>query len=140
MILGHGLAVGEMLLAPGKRAMAGLLGRHPRIDGVWAANDLMALGALEALAEAGRMAKVVGINGLPAAIEHIERGTLLASADFSAFNIAAIATRALLRHLGGQPVPREIMVPAERIDRANCARWKVPFAERPCPAWEEIVR
>ena len=36
-------------------------------------NDLMAFGALEALAEAGRSAKVVGINGLPGAIDHIEQ-------------------------------------------------------------------
>lgn len=134
------MAVGEMLQAPARRAMTALLARHPRIDGVWAANDLMAFGALEALAEAGRTAKVVGINGLPAAIEHIERGTMVASADFSAFNIAAIAVRALLRHLAGQPVPREILTPAELIDRSNCARWKVPFERRPCPAWEEIVR
>ena len=60
--------------------------------------------------------------------------------DFSAFNIAAIAARAVLRHLDGKPVPREIMVPAELIDRSNCRRWKVPFAERPSPAWDEIVR
>ena len=65
----------------------------------------MAFGALDALAEAGRSAKVVGINGLPGGIEHIERGTMLASVDFSAFNIAAIAARAALRHLGGEPVP-----------------------------------
>jgi ribose transport system substrate-binding protein len=135
-----GMAVGEMLQAPAKQAMARLLARHPRIDGVWAGNDLMAFGALEALAEAGRSAQVVGINGLPAAIEHIERGTMLASADFSAFNIAAIATRAALRHLAGKPVPSEIMVPAELIDRANCRHWKVPFEERACPSWEAIVR
>ncbi len=134
------MAVGHLQQPPAKTAMAGLLARHPRIDGVWTANDLMAFGALDALAEARREARVVGINGLPAAIEHIERGTMLASADFSAFNIAAIAARAVLRHLRGEPVPREIMVPAELIDRANCARWKVPFAMRPCPVWEEIVR
>jgi ribose transport system substrate-binding protein len=134
------LAVGHLQQPPAEAAMAALLARHPRIDGVWTANDLMAFGALDALAVAGRTAKVVGINGLPAAVEHIERGTMLASADFSAFNIAAIATRAVLRHLAGQPVPREIMVPAELIDRGNYARWKVPFAERPCPAWDEIVR
>ena len=120
--------------------MAALLARHPAIDGVWTANDLMALGALDALGEAGRTAKVVGINGLPAAIEHIERGTMLASADFSAFNIAAIAAQAVLRHLAGQPVPKEIMVPAELIDRSNYHRFKLPFAERPCPAWHDIVR
>ena len=135
-----GLAVGHLQQAPARDAMAGLLAKHPVIDGVWTANDLMAFGALDALQAAGRTAKVVGINGLPAAIEHIERGTMVASADFSAFNIAAIAARAVLRHLAGQPVPKEIMVPAELIDRSNCQRWKVPFAERACPAWEEIVR
>ena len=135
-----GLSIGHLQQAPAKEAMAALLARHPVIDGVWTANDLMAFGALDALQAAGRTAKVVGINGLPAAIEHIERGTMVASADFSAFNIAAIAARAVLRHLAGQPVPKEIMVPAELIDRLNCQRWKVPFAERPCPAWEEIVR
>jgi ribose transport system substrate-binding protein len=135
-----GLAVGHLQQAPAKAAMADLLATHPVIDGVWTANDLMAFGALDALGEAGRTAKVVGINGLPAAIEHIERGTMLASADFSAFNICAIAARAVLRHLAGKVVPQEIMVPAELIDRSNCQRWKVPFAERPCPAWEEIVR
>jgi ribose transport system substrate-binding protein len=134
------LSVGYLQQAPAAKAMAALLKQHPSIDGVWTANDLMAFGALDALHEAGRTAKVVGINGLPAAIEHIERGTMLASADFSAFNIAAIAARAVLRHLEGQPVPREIMVPAELIDRDNCARWKVPFEKRPCPAWNEIVR
>jgi len=134
------MAVGYLQQEPAKLAMAELLRKHMIIDGVWAANDLMALGALDALAEAGRTATVVGINGLPAAIAHIERGTMLASCDFSAFNIAAIAARAVLRHLRGEPVPREIMVPAELIDRGNCARWKVPFAERPCPAWQEIVR
>ena len=135
-----GLSVGYLQQEPAELAMAALLARHPAIDGVWTANDLMALGALDALGEAGRTAKVVGINGLPAAIEHIERGTMLASADFSAFNIAAIAAQAVLRHLAGQPVPKEIMVPAELIDRSNYHRFKLPFAERTCPAWHEIVR
>ena len=81
-----------------------------------------------------------GISEPLSAIEHIERGTMLASADFSAFNIAAIAARAVLRHLDGQPVPKEITVPAELIDRSNCGRFKLPFAERACPAWQEIVR
>jgi len=101
---------------------------------------MMAFGAVEALAEAGRRAPVVGINGLPEAIANIERGTMLATADFSALNIAAIATRAVLRRLRGEPVPQEILVPAELIDRRNIDRWKVPMIDRPCPKWEEIVR
>ncbi|MBI3197987.1 MAG: sugar ABC transporter substrate-binding protein [Rhodospirillales bacterium] len=135
-----GSHVGYLQQAPARAAMAELLKAHPAIDGVWTANDVMAFGALDALADAGRTAQVVGVNGLPAAIDHIERGRMLASVDFSAFNIAAIAARAVLRHLDGKPVPREIMVPAELIDRSNCGRWKMPFAQRPSPAWDEIVR
>lgn len=135
-----GSQVGYLQEAPARTAMAGLLQAHPHIDGVWTANDVMAFGALKALEEAGRTATVVGINGLPAAIAHIERGTMLASVDFSAFNIASIAAQAVLGHLAGQPVPAEIMVPAELIDRSNCHRWKVPFEQRPIPDWADFVR
>jgi ribose transport system substrate-binding protein len=132
--------VGYLQRAPAREAMAALLAAHPIIDGVWTANDMMAFGAVDALAAAGRRAEVVGVNGLPEAIDNIRRGTMLATADFSALNIAAIATRAVLRHLRGEPVPGEIMVPAALIDRRNIDHWTVPMADRPCPAWGEIVR
>ena len=119
--------------------MARLLAEHAEIDGVWTSNDVMAFGVLEALAAAGRTAKVVGVNGLPEAIANIERGAMQASVDFSAFNIAGIAARAALRHLRGEAVPASIMVPAALIDATNFQRWKVPFALRPTPVWEEIV-
>jgi len=135
-----GTRIGYLQRAPGRAAMDELLAAHARIDGVWTANDMMAFGALDALAAAGRSAQVVGVNGLPEAVAQIERGTMLATADFSALNIAAIATRAVLRHLDGKPVPREILVPADLIDRSNIQNWKVPMAERPCPAWDDIVR
>ena len=132
--------VGYLQRAPARDAMAELLAAHPTIDGVWTANDMMAFGAVDALAAAGRRAEVVGVNGLPEAIANIQRGAMLATADFSALNIAAIATRAVLRHLDGKPVPKEIMVPAALIDRHNIDQWTVPMADRPCPAWDEIVR
>jgi ribose transport system substrate-binding protein len=134
-----GSGVGYFQQAPAREEMARLLAEHAEIDGVWTSNDVMAFGALEALAAAGRTAKVVGVNGLPEAIDNIERGTMQASVDFSAFNIAGIAAQATLRHLRGEAVPASIMVPAALIDRTNFQRWKVPFALRPTPVWEEIV-
>jgi len=134
-----GSGVGYFQQAPAREEMARLLAEHAEIDGVWTSNDVMAFGVLEALAAAGRTAKVVGVNGLPEAIDHIERGTMQASVDFSAFNIAGIAAQAALRHLRGEAVPASIMVPAALIDRTNYQRWKVPFALRPTPTWEEIV-
>jgi ABC-type sugar transport system substrate-binding protein len=134
-----GSGVGYFQQAPAREEMTRLLAEHAEIDGVWTSNDVMAFGVLEALAAAGRAAKVVGVNGLPGAIDHIERGTMQASVDFSAFNIAGIAAHAALRHLRGEAVPASIMVPAALIDRTNFQRWKVPFALRPTPVWEEIV-
>jgi ribose transport system substrate-binding protein len=134
-----GSGVGYFQQAPAREEMARLLAEHAEIEGVWTSNDVMAFGALEALAAAGRTAKLVGVNGLPEAIDNIERGTMQASVDFSAFNIAGIAAHAALRHLRGEAVPASIMVPAALIDRTNFQRWKVPFAVRPTPVWEEIV-
>jgi ribose transport system substrate-binding protein len=136
-VLGSG--TGAFQEQPARLAMARLLAQHPHIDGVWTGNDLMAFGALDALAEAGRRAQVVGINGLPGAIERIEQGTMLASVDFSAFNIATIAARAALRYLGDEPVPAQIMIPAVLIDRTNFSAWQVPFAARPLMAWEDVA-
>ena len=134
-----GSGVGSFQQSPARAEMTRLLAEHAEIDGVWTSNDVMAFGVLEAMAAAGRTAKVVGVNGLPEAIDHIERGTMQASVDFSAFNIAGIAAHAALRHLRGEAVPASIMVPAALIDRTNFQRWKVPFALRPTPVWEEIV-
>ena len=134
-----GSACGLNLRPEGRAAMQDLLSRHPRIDGVWCSNDVMAYGAPEALDAAGRPAKVVGVNGLSEAIENVEKGRMLATVDFSAFKICKIAAEAALRHLRGERVRREIMVPTVLIDRANLAQWKLPLEQRPCPAWDEIV-
>ncbi|MBT2466820.1 LacI family DNA-binding transcriptional regulator [Streptomyces sp. ISL-66] len=45
---------GDFTETSGQRAMAGLIERHPEIDGVFAASDSMAAGALAALHAAGR--------------------------------------------------------------------------------------
>jgi ribose transport system substrate-binding protein len=51
-----------------------------RIGGIWAANDDMALGALQALKAAGRdNVKVVGIDAVPEAIKAIQDGTMTAT-------------------------------------------------------------
>jgi ribose transport system substrate-binding protein len=132
-------ACGEFLREPGRRATAELLAAEPRIDGILAANDMMALGAIDALAAAGRRSLVVGVNALPEAIDAIKRGTLLATADFDAFKLAAVATEAALRHLRGEAVPREILLPVQVVDRANCAAWDKPIEAREAPRWEDVV-
>ncbi len=134
-----GQACGMNLRPEGRTAMQSLLDRHPQIDGVWCANDVMAYGVLEALDAAARKAKVVGVNGLSEAIDNVETGRMLATVDFSAFKICKFAAEAALRYLRGEKVPRDIEVPTTLIDRSNVAQWKLPMEQRPCPAWREVV-
>jgi ribose transport system substrate-binding protein len=132
-------ACGELLHEPGRRATTALLAAQPRLDGILAANDMMATGAIEALEEAGRASLVVGVNALPEAIAAIKRGKLLATVDFDAYKIAAVATEAALRHLRGESVPREIMLPVQIVDATNYAPWDKPMAAREAPRWEDVV-
>ena len=119
--------------------MSKVLPALPRLDAVFAANDLMALAAIEVLEAAGRLVPVVGVNALPDAIAAIKAGKLLASADFDAMKIASIATEAALRHLRGERVPREILLRVQIVDAANCAAWDTALEERMCPEWDEVL-
>jgi ribose transport system substrate-binding protein len=133
-------ATGNYQQADGKRVMAGLLRDHPEIDAVLSANDSMALGALEALDEAGRGATVIGINGILPAVKQIEAGKLLATVDFNMFKIGCTATLAALRYLHREPLPDKVMLPAEIIDKSNYKAWLVPVEQRECPDWAALVR
>jgi ribose transport system substrate-binding protein len=122
-----------------RRVMQGLLARGTRIDGLLCANDVMALGAIEAMAAAGKTIPVVGVNALPEAITAIRRGMLLATVDFDATKMGCVATEAAIRHLRGERVPAEILLPVQVVDASNCAPWDRPIEQRECPRWEEVV-
>lgn len=119
---------------------AGLLAGLPRMDGILCANDVMALGAIEALEDAGRRIPLVGVNAIPEAIAAIKSGRLLATVDFDAMAISSIATEAAIRHLRGERVPAEIILPVRIVDATNYQPWDRPFEERECPKWEDVVK
>jgi len=108
---------------------------------VLCANDVMALGVLDALdANAGGGPLVVGVNAIPEAVAAIAAGRMLATADFNAMAMSEIATEAAVRHLRGETIPPEIMLPVRIVDAGNCAAWNAPFAARPSPVWDDVVR
>jgi ribose transport system substrate-binding protein len=132
--------VGNYARTDARTVMAAMLRKYPQIEGVIAANDAMALGALDVMRDAGRTATVVGANGILEAVKQIEAGALLASVDFNTFKMACIGVEAALRSRAGESVPQKIMLAADLIDRSNYKSWLVPTRERACPKWHEIVR
>ncbi|MCA0214915.1 MAG: sugar ABC transporter substrate-binding protein [Proteobacteria bacterium] len=122
------------------QVMENLMQSHPKIDGVFAANDAMAGGVVEALDAANRKANVVGINGTKEAIDAIKAGKMLATGDYNGFMQGCLSTMSAVRSLRKQPVQKDIVFPATVIDKSNYQRWETPVESRTCPTWEEAVK
>ena len=134
-----GTCVGDYVREVARDAVAKWLATNDAPDGILAANDVMALGALDALRAAGRRSAVAGVNAIPEAIAAIRRGEMLATADFNAMQMAALATECAIRHLRGERVPANIELPVAIVDRSNCSEWDLPYEQRPIPTLEETL-
>lgn len=119
------------------QVMENLLQRNPDVNGVLAANDAMAIGALDALNEADAKALVVGINGTKEAVDAIKSGKLLATGDYNGFLQGCIATTIAIRSLRGEPVPKDVTLKPIVIDRTNYEPYDVAVKDRTCPAWDQ---
>ena len=131
---------GDYLRDATLRAGGALLKSGLQFDAILAANDVMALGMLEVLDAAARASVIVGVNAIPDAITAIKAGKLLATVDFDAMKMGCLAAEAAIRHLRGEVLPKEIILPVQIVDRTNCGQWDKPFEERECPRWEDVVK
>jgi len=84
-------------------------------------------------------ASLIGVNAIPEAVKAVKEGKLLATVDFDAMKISCIATEAAIRHLRGEAVPGEIILPVSIVDRSNYQPWDKPLEQRQCPRWDEVV-
>jgi ribose transport system substrate-binding protein len=134
-----GVCLGHYNREKARAAVAEWLRGGASLDACLSANDVMALGALDALREGGRNVAVVGVNAIPEAIVAIKAGEMLASADFNAMRMCQLATECAVRHLRGERVPEKIELPVEIVDRGNYHRWDLPFEERPLPTLAETL-
>ncbi|MGB6641683.1 MAG: sugar ABC transporter substrate-binding protein, partial [Thermoanaerobaculia bacterium] len=108
--------------ARGYTVAENLLQAHPDLDAIFAANDEMALGALEAAAAARRLEHihVIGFDAIPDALTNIRSGRLLGSvAQFPGEmgRLGVLHAVELLRN--GEAPPEEILTRVEMIDRDN---------------------
>lgn len=105
-----------------------------QIKAVWAANDDMALGALEALRAVGLAGKipVVGVDGIPEAIDAIGKGEMIATVSSDAYYQGSIGLAMGVCVLTGQvPLPktwpkekREFYLKLQVITKNNAGRYR----------------
>ncbi|MFV2101039.1 LacI family DNA-binding transcriptional regulator [Micromonospora sp. LOL_024] len=132
-LLGFQLALGERLDArlvakvryydyvSGMHGMRVLLDREPRIDGVVAASDFVAAGALQVLREAGRVVpEDVGIVGFDDSPWAQRTSPALSTVHQPANELGARAADLVLRQLRGAPFePGGILLPTPVVWRAS---------------------
>lgn len=135
-----GTCAGDYVREKARDVVAQWLAANDGFDACLAANDVMALGVIDALRAAGRKAAVAGVNAIPEAIAAIKQGDMLATVDFSAMHMAALATECAVRHLRGERVPAELQLPAQIVERSNCRAWDLPFEQRSIPTLEETLK
>jgi DNA-binding LacI/PurR family transcriptional regulator len=114
------VAYGDFTHESGQRAMTELLIHQPELDAVFAANDMMAVGALRVLRVAGRDVPgdiaVVGFDDIELA-KHTEPP--LTTIHQPIVDQARTMTELLLTQIGGDPVAGPVVLPTELVQRES---------------------
>ncbi|MEU3554947.1 ABC transporter permease/substrate-binding protein [Streptomyces fragilis] len=104
----------------GLDVMTNLLQAHPDVQGVFAENDEMALGAAKALgSRAGKDVQVVGFDGTPDGLKAVEAGTLYASVAQQPTELGRIAVRNALDAAEGKDLKDLVKVPVKVVTKEN---------------------
>ncbi|MBT2507947.1 LacI family DNA-binding transcriptional regulator [Streptomyces sp. ISL-98] len=119
------MAQGDFTVDSGARAMAELLERRPDLDAVFAANDLMAAGALRVLREAGRRVPdevaLVGFDDMVPVAESVTPPLTTVRQDIE--GMGRLMVRLLMKVLseGSREAgaPASVIMPTELVRRAS---------------------
>jgi ribose transport system substrate-binding protein len=126
--------------AEGKKVVAGFLSKFAHVDGILAANDPMAMGAVDALKAANQKALVVGINASREVMDLIKSGDVLGSGDYDTFAQGCLAVEMAVRAIRKENVPRELILKPTVIDKTNYAPFDQPLDKRECPTLGNVDR
>jgi ribose transport system substrate-binding protein len=100
-----------------------MLEAHPEIDALFSANDMMALGAVEAIAAKGKTGKikVVGYDAVDDARKAIGEGAIAASVAQFPSEMGRVAVESADKLLKGEPVPAEQLVRIDLVTKDRLA-------------------
>jgi ribose transport system substrate-binding protein len=101
-----------------------MLQAHPDIDTVFACNDIMALGAIEAIRSANRTGKirVLGFDAIDDARRAVTEGRMEATVAQFPDEMGRSAVETALHAVKGESVPAEVNVRIGLVTRDNAAR------------------
>ncbi|MGG1291000.1 ribose ABC transporter substrate-binding protein RbsB [Bacillus smithii] len=108
----------------GLNVMENILQAQKNIQAVFAHNDEMALGAIEAIKSSGRDIVVIGFDGNDDAIKAIKKGKLSATVAQQPELIGQKSVQAAIDVLQGKKVEKKIAVPLKLVTKENVSKMK----------------
>jgi PAS domain S-box-containing protein len=114
-------ASGDWTRESGRRLIREALAAHPEIRAVFAANDPMAMGAIDAIEEAGRAGQIMvaGFDALSDALIAIHKGSMAATVRQAPREIGREVVQIALRAARGEPVPPLVEIETSLITPDN---------------------
>ncbi|MCA2214458.1 ABC transporter substrate-binding protein [Jidongwangia harbinensis] len=112
---------GQFSREEGQKVSEQLLQSNPDINGIYAENDEMALGAVTALKSAGKKAgdvKIVSIDGTRGAVQAIVDGWLYAVIESNP-RFGPLAFETATKFFNGEPIPENIIITDREYDQSN---------------------
>ncbi len=108
----------------GYKAAEDLLQAHPDLAGIFAINDPSALGARAAIEKAGKanQVKLIGFDGQLEGKQAIKEGRIYADPIQFPDRIGVETVRTIVRHLSGESVPAQILIPTSLYRKADAEK------------------
>ena len=102
-----------------------ILTQHPDLAGIFASNDNMALGAIEALRGQGLIDQVtvVGFDANPNAADSILAGEMSATVAQNPFNMGYYGVESLIKLINGETLDPVIDTGTLLVDASNAAEF-----------------
>jgi len=94
---------------------------NPDLDAIYAANDDVALGAMQAVLAAGRQGKtlVTGMNGVPPALKALKDGNIAMTVELNPVQWGRLGVDVLASYLKGEKVEPRVFIQHVLIDSSN---------------------
>jgi ribose transport system substrate-binding protein len=105
----------------GYTVIQNIMEANPNLAGVWVASDLMGIGGAQAIKDAGKagVVRMVGVDGMLAAMEGIQEGIYDATVKQSTYMMGYMGVKAASDFLDGKTLEEITYTPLTMVDKDN---------------------
>jgi ribose transport system substrate-binding protein len=113
------------LRSEGLTVMENVLEAHPDLNAVFCWNDEMAMGALEAIQNAGKLDQItiVGFDGVKDVVQAVIDGKIAATGGQQPYMFGVTSVDKFVKYLKGESFPKDQLIDTPLVNKDNAVAW-----------------